>query len=132
MKRIIVTIAGVAAVSVMVMGNTASCGGSGGGPARSASYAGDGITQFGYDDGSKNVNYANKGATGKLRFNKTYNAHKQNPGDVENCRWSLYSIDSLGRTEFKSKGTYANAKIKVGDQVTRKWYLKSLDCGLWQ
>lgn len=101
----------------------------GGGPARSAAYAGDGVTQFG-EPGKPG--YANKGASGKLRWGKTYNAHKQNPGDVQNCRWSLYSIDAEGLTEFRAKGNYANAKINVGTQRTVQWFLKSLNCGLWQ
>lgn len=105
------------------------CGGQGG-PSRSAAHAGDGITQFGDPAGPKN--YANEGATGKLKWDKTYNAHKQHPTDVENCRWSLYSIDPMGRTTFIKKGNYATAKIKVGAQATRKFYLKSLECGLWE
>jgi hypothetical protein len=112
------------------MGSTAACGsGGGGGPARSATHAGDGITQFG--DGSDR-NYANKGSTGKLKWGKTYNAHKVNPQDVQNCKWSLYKMDSLGRTTFIKKGGYATAKINVGEQVTQKVYLKSLDCGIWE
>jgi len=129
MRRIVTTIAGVLAVCAVVMGNTASCGGPGG-PARSATAAGDGITQFGNPNGPKN--YANSGATGKLKWGVTYNAHKQHPTDVQNCRWSLYSIDPEGVTHFVKRGTYANAKIRVGEQVTRKFYLKSLECGLWE
>jgi hypothetical protein len=113
------------AVTAMIVAAAQGCGEH----AQSPTHAGDGITQFG--DGT-NKNYANKGSTGKLKFDTTYNAHKQNPQDVQNCEWSLYMMDSLGRTTFIKKGTYANAKIKVGAQVTRKVYLKSLDCGLWE
>lgn len=121
----------LAFVLASTMGATAACGpsGRGGGPARSASHAGDGATQFGVPG---KPGYANEGATGKLVWNKTYNAHKQHPADVENCRWSLFSIDAEGVTEFRAKGNYANAKVKVGEQVTVKWYLKSLNCGLWE
>lgn len=122
-------IATIALAAVTNMGSTAACGGSGG-PARSAAHAGDGITQFGDPKGPKN--YANSGATGKLLWNRTYNAHKQNASDVQNCRWSLYSIDPEGVTHFIKRGNYSNAKIKVGTQVTRKFYLKSLECGLWE
>lgn len=132
MKKIVATIGVVAFAAAANLGAASSCGGSGGGPARSATKAGDGITQFGYDDGSKNVNYANKGATGKLRFGRTYNAHKVNPQDVQNCEWSLYMMDKLGRTTFIKSGHYGTAKINVGAQVTRKVYLKSLDCGIWE
>jgi hypothetical protein len=116
-------------VCIPTMGAAQSCGGGSGGPARSATHAGDGITQFG--DGTKR-NFANQGSSGKLRWGKTYNAHKVNAQDVENCRWSLYRMDSLGRTVFIKRGNYANAKIKVGEQVTQRIYLKSLDCGLWE
>lgn len=129
MNRKWMVIGVVAFAAAANMGSTAACGGSGSGSSKAA---GDGITQFGYDDGSSSVNYANKGASGKLRFNTTYNAHKVNAQDVQNCEWSLYMMDSLGRTTFIKKGGYATAKINVGSQVTRKVYLKSLDCGVWE
>lgn len=119
----------VVALVALPLTQAGGCGGEGG-PARSASHAGDGITQFGNPNGPNN--YANQGATGKLLWGKTYNAHKQHPTNVENCRWSLYSIDPNGVTHFIKKGNYANAKIKVGEQVSRKFYLKSLECGLWE
>lgn len=127
MKKIIATIGVVAFAAAANMGATKSCDNP-----SSDKTVGDGITQFGYDDGSKDVNYANKGATGKLRFGKTYNAHKVNPQDVQNCEWSLYMMDKLGRTTFIKSGHYGTAKINVGAQVTRKVYLKSLDCGNWE
>jgi hypothetical protein len=129
LTRVLFTLAGGGAICGMTMGAASSCGGSGGKPARSASRAGNGVTQFGVPGKS---GYANRGATGKLKWDKTYNAHKVNAADVENCRWSLYSIDSEGVTKFIKKGNYANAKIRVGEQVTRKFYLKSLDCGFWE
>jgi hypothetical protein len=131
MKRIMITLAAVLGICLSTMGAAQSCGpsGDGGGPARSASHAGDGATQFGVPG---KPGYANEGATGKLVWGKTYNAHKTHPSNVQNCRWSLYSIDAEGVTEFRAKGTYANAKIRVGEQVTVKWYLKSLNCGLWE
>lgn len=127
MNRLIVTVAGAALICLSTMGAASSCEGS---PARSATAAGDGITQFGNPNGPKN--YANEGATGKLKWGVTYNAHKQNPTDVENCRWSLFAIDPEGVTHFIKKGNYANAKIKVGEQRTRRFFLKSLECGLWE
>lgn len=118
----------VGSCSLSTMGAAKGCDDSDG-PARSATHAGDGITQFG--DGTDR-NYANKGSTGKLKWNRTYNAHKTNPQDVENCEWSLYRIDKLGRTVFIKKGGYGTAKVNVGEQVTQKVYLKSLDCGFWE
>jgi hypothetical protein len=104
------------------------CGG-GGKPSLSETYAGDGITQFGTKGGTS---YADKGASGKLKWGKTYHAHKQNASDVQNCKWSLYYIGSDHKVVDINKGGYGTAKVNVGKQVTRKVYLKSLNCGLWQ
>lgn len=130
--RRLVTAALLPALTLLPLATTKGCGApgtGGGGPARSASYAGDGATQFGVPG---KPGYANEGATGKLRWGRTYNAHQQHAADVQNCRWRLYTIDAEGGVEFRAQGTYANAKIKVGEQVTVKWFLKSLNCGLWQ
>jgi hypothetical protein len=121
----------IAAVALVALPLTQAggCGGEGG-PARSATHAGDGITQFGDPNGPKN--YANQGASGKLKFDRTYNAHKQKPSDVQNCRWTLYYFDAEGVYHLVKKGNYSNAKVKVGAQATRKFFLKSLQCGLWE
>lgn len=102
-----------------------SCGGGGGGPARNASYAGDGVTEFGP---------ASAGVSGKLQWGKTYSAHYVDTTDRQNCRWSLYSISKQGNHELvmMAKGNYFNAKINVGQQFTKRVYLKSLECGLWK
>lgn len=94
-------------------------GGNGKGPARSAAYAGDGITKF-TDDG-------------KLKWGITYSAHYIDTTDRQNCKWSLYTISKKnGETVFLKKGNYFNAKINVGKQITKDVYLKSLECGLWK
>lgn len=105
-------------VCIPTMGAAQSCGGPNG-PARSASYAGDGITQFGP-------------IPGKLKWSVTYSAHYVDTTDRQNCRWSLYAINKNGETTFIKKGNYLNAKINVGEQVTKKVYLKSMECGLWK
>jgi hypothetical protein len=105
-------------VCIPTMGAAQSCGGPNG-PARSASYAGDGITQFGAPNG-------------KLKWGVTYSAHYTDTTDRQNCKWSLYTINSNGETTFIKRGNYLNAKVNVGEQRTKKVYLKSIECGLWK
>lgn len=123
-NRLLITIGAVLSVCVMTMGAAQSCGGSGG-PARSAAYAGDGVTQFGTEA---------EGVSGKLLWGKTYSAHYTDTTDRQNCRWSLYTISKQGNHEvvFLKRGNYFNAKINVGRQFTKAVYLKSLECGLWK
>lgn len=95
------------------------CGGSDGGkPAISASFAGDGITEF-----SDN---------GKLKWGVTYHARYIDTTDRQNCKWSLVAYNKQGETTVLKTGHYLNAKINVGKQVTKKVYLKSMECGLWK
>jgi hypothetical protein len=108
----------LALVMASTMGATASCGGPNG-PARSASYAGDGVTEFGNPNG-------------KLKWGVTYSAHYVDTTDRQNCKWSLYAINRNGETTFIKRGNYLNAKVNVGEQRTKKVYLKSIECGLWK
>lgn len=109
----------VAGIVISTFTPYAAQGCSGGKPAISAAYAGDGITEFG-------------NANGKLKWGVTYSAHYTDTTDRQNCKWSLYSINKNGETVFIKKGNYFNAKINVGKQVTKKVYLKSLECGFWK
>lgn len=90
----------------------------GGKPAISAAYAGDGITEF-----SDN---------GKLKWGKVYSAHYVDTTDRQTCKWSLVIYDKNGETATIKSGNYFNAKIKVGRQVTKGVYLKSMGCGFWK
>jgi len=125
-----ITIAIVVGSCTVTMGAAKGCGGSGKGPARSASYAGDGVTQFGDPNGAKT--YANEGASGKLKWGVTYKAVAIDSTDRTNCEWRLYTINSEGVTTFLKKGGYLTAKINFGEQKTKRVFLKSLECGLWK
>lgn len=97
----------------------------GGSPARSAAYAGDGVTKLGS---------ASDGATGKLKWGVTYRAVAQDTTDRQNCKWSLYTINKQGdhQVTVVKRGNYFNAKFRFGQQFTKDVYLKSLECGLWK
>lgn len=111
------------AIILLVLGLLTGCGPSKG-PARSAAYAGDGVTQFG----------SPPEATGKLKWGVTYSAHYVDTTDRQNCRWSLYTINKQGDHEVQilKRGNYFNAKVNVGQQFTKDVFLKSLECGLWK
>jgi hypothetical protein len=127
LRKIIATTA--IAVLPLAVNAAKGCSNEGGGPARSASYAGDGITQFGTVNGK---NYADEGASGKLKWGVTYKAVAIDSTDRQNCKWSLYTINAEGETVFVKKGGYMTAKINFGQQRSKKVYLKSLECGLWK
>lgn len=116
-----------ATLCMTLMGAANSCGGSGG-PARSASYAGDGNTQF----GNGGTDYANAGAPGKLLFGVGYKAVAQSGADRSNCEWKVYSVTRQGVTRVAGKGGYGTANIKVEKPDNAKVYLRSVGCGLWK
>lgn len=123
----------IAVAGIVVVILTGCDPATGGKRAKSASFAGDGITQVGNHCADyKKCSYANKGASGKIKWNTTYNAHKVNPTDVQNCEWSVFSVNSEGVTKFLKKGHYGNAKIRFEEASTVKVYLKSIECGIWE
>lgn len=102
---------------------------SGCGSATSASYAGDGNTQF----GNGGVDFVNEGSSGKLKFGVTYKAVASNSQQRSNCQWHIYSVNAKNKIVFEGKvGDYATAKIKVEQPTRVKVYLKSVNCGLWK
>ena len=98
-------------------------------PATSASYAGDGNTQF----GNGGVDFVNEGSSGKLKFGTTYKAVAQNSQQRTACKWHIYSVNSKNQIVYESKKSdYLHAKIKVEQPTRVKVYLKSVNCGLWK
>lgn len=114
------------ALVALVLGLLTGCGPSkSSSPGQRTAYAGDGVTQFGD---------ASDGATGKLKWATTYYAVAVDTTDRQNCKWSLYTINKQGDHEVQilKRGNYFNAKINMGQQFTKRVYLKSLECGLWK
>lgn len=112
------------AVMPLAAGMPMSCGG-----ARSASYAGDGNTQF----GNGGVDFVNAGSSGKLKFGVTYKAVASNSQQRTACEWHIYSINSKNKIVFEGKTSdYLHAKINVEEPTRVKVYLKSINCGLWK
>lgn len=102
---------------VLPLATTAESCEDGGGSAP-ARYAGDGVTQF--------------TDTGVLQFGKGYKAVYVDTTDRQNCRWSLYTINSEGATKVIKSGRYRTAYIKVEKPTRVKVYLKSSECGNWK
>jgi hypothetical protein len=111
------------ALSIGLQAKSCSDSNGGGGPARNAAYAGDGVTQFGT---------ASDGVSGKLKWNTTYRATAVHSTNRQNCKWSLFTINSEGVAKVVGKGDYLHAKIIVEKPNTVKVYLKSMECGLWK
>jgi hypothetical protein len=112
----------ILATGTMIVAAAQGCGGTDS-PSRSAAYAGDGNTQFGTQA---------EGVSGKLKWGVVYKAVYENTTDRQNCKWSLYTINSNGVANVVKRGNYFNAKIKVEKPNTVKVYLKSIECGLWK
>jgi hypothetical protein len=102
---------------------------SGCGSATSASYAGDGNTQF----GNGGVDFVNQGSSGKLKFGVTYKAVAENSQQRTNCKWHIYSVDAHNKIVYESKSSdYLHAKINVEEPTRVRVWLKSVNCGLWK
>lgn len=124
----------IVAVSAMVMGAADDCDAKKG-KATEASYAGDGATMFvgkGNVACTGNYSICDQTGNGQLKFGKGYKAHYVDTSDRTNCEWTLYTINTAGKTTIIKKGGYLKANIKV-EQTTRvQVWLKSEECGDWK
>ena len=130
MNKVIKVVAVIAALGALVACDPPKSGKGSGNKATEASYASDGATQFGDPNGKDT--FANEGATGKLKWGVTYRARYIDTTDRTNCSWKLYTISAGGVVTIIKKGNYLNAKINVGEQVTKRVFLKSEECGNWK